>query len=90
MIQIFRNIVSDKQLSEVQVTKNTLECVSALGQDFFAMSYKKESSGLSQVLFSEVSVIKCSNYRLTGTSMSQVADRFVFDKIQFNKYANPA
>jgi hypothetical protein len=34
------------------------------------------------VLFPEVSVIKCSNYRLTGTSMSQVVDRFVFYKIQ--------
>ena len=27
-------------------------------------------------------VIKCSNYRLTGTSMSQAARRFAFDKIQ--------
>jgi hypothetical protein len=40
MIQIFRNVVSDKQLSEVQVTKNTLECGSALGQDFFTVSYE--------------------------------------------------
>ncbi len=40
MIQIFRNVVPDKQLSEVQVTKNTLECVSALGQDFFTVSYE--------------------------------------------------
>ena len=27
-------------------------------------------------------VIKCSHYCLTGTSMSQVVDRFAFDKIQ--------
>ena len=27
-------------------------------------------------------VIECSHYCLTGTSMSQVVDRFVFDKIQ--------
>ena len=33
--------------------------------------------------FSDVSVIKCSHYRLIGTSMSQAARRFVFDKIQF-------
>jgi hypothetical protein len=33
--------------------------------------------------FSDVSVIKCSHYCLTGTSMSQAARRFVFDKIQF-------
>jgi len=32
--------------------------------------------------FSDVSVIKCSHYRLIGTSMSQAARRFVFDKIQ--------
>jgi hypothetical protein len=30
--------------------------------------------------FSDVSVIKCSHYCLTGTSMSQAARRFVFDK----------
>ena len=82
MIQIFRNIIPDKQFTEIQVTQYTLESIPALGQDFFAMSYKKESASLSQVLFPEVSVIKCSNYRLTGTSMSQVVDRFVFDKIQ--------
>ena len=32
--------------------------------------------------FPEVSVIKCSNYGFASTSMSQVVDRFVFDKIQ--------
>lgn len=31
--------------------------------------------------FSDVSVIKCSHYRLIGTSMSQAARRIVFDKI---------
>ena len=69
MIQIFRNIVPDKQLAKIQVTQYTLESIPALGQDFFAVSYKKESANLSRVLFPEVSVIKCSNYRLTGTSM---------------------
>ena len=83
MIQIFRNVVPDKQLAKVQVTKNTLESIPALAQDLFAMSYKKESASLSQVLFPEVSVIKCSNYGLTGTSMSQAARGFVFYKMQF-------
>lgn len=46
--------------------------------------------GMSPNTFPYASVIKCSHYRLTGTSMSQVVDRFVFDKIQFNKCANPA
>ena len=38
--QIFRNIGPDKQLAKVQVTKNILESIPALGQDFFAMSYE--------------------------------------------------
>ena len=90
MIQIFRNIVPDKQLPKVQVTQYPLESIPALGQDFFTVSYKKESASLSRVLFPEVSVIKCSNYRLTGTSMSQVVDSFVFDKIQYALYENTA
>ena len=31
--------------------------------------------------FSDISVIKCNHYRLIGTSMSQVVDRIVFNKI---------
>jgi len=38
--------------------------------------------GMSLNAFSDVSVIKCSHYCLTGTSMSQVVDRIVFYKIQ--------
>ena len=38
----------------------------------------------------EVEDIEGGEEGLAGTSMSQVVDRFVFDKIQFNKYANPA
>ena len=68
--------------SVYQVTKNTLESIPALGQDFFTVGNKEKSASFSRVLFPEVSVIKCSNYRLTGTSMSQVVDMFVFYKIQ--------
>ena len=38
--------------------------------------------GMSPNAFPDVSVIKCSHYGLTGTSMSQVVDRFVFYKMQ--------
>ena len=38
--------------------------------------------GMSPDAFPDVSIIKCSHYRLTGTSMSQAARRFAFDKIQ--------
>ena len=69
--------------SVYQVTKNTLESIPALGQDFFTVSNKEKSAGFSRVFFPEVSVIKCRNYRLTGASMSQVVDRIVFDKIQY-------
>ena len=40
MIQIFRNIVPDKQFTKIQVTKNTLESIPALGQDFFTVGYE--------------------------------------------------
>lgn len=33
--------------------------------------------------FSDVSVIKCSHYRLIGTSMSQVFDSFAFKKCNY-------
>ena len=39
--------------------------------------------------FLDVSVIKYSHHRLTGTSMSQAARRFVFDKIQFYPTLSP-
>ena len=38
--------------------------------------------GMSLIAFPDNSVIICSHYRLSGTSMSQVVDRFAFDKIQ--------
>ena len=40
------------------------------------------------MLFSVISVIKCSQHCLAGTSMSQVVDRIVLDKIQFGIYEN--
>ena len=46
------------------------------------MERQRASRKLLLGAFSDVSVIKCSHYRLTGTSMSQAARRFVFDKIQ--------
>jgi hypothetical protein len=39
--------------------------------------------------FPVISIIKCSHYCLTGTSMSQAARRFVFDKIQFYPTLSP-
>ena len=48
------------------------------------MERQRASRKLLLGAFSDVSVIKCSHYRLTGTSMSQVVDSFVFDKIQFS------
>ncbi len=48
------------------------------------MERQRASRKLLPDAFSDVSVIKCSHYRLTGTSMSQVVDRFALDKIQFS------
>ena len=40
IIQIFWNIISYEQLAKVQITQYTLECIPALGKDFFSMGYK--------------------------------------------------
>jgi hypothetical protein len=40
IVQILRNIIPYEQLTEVQVSQDTLECVPALGKDFFSMGYK--------------------------------------------------
>ena len=42
--------------------------------------------GMSPNTFPYVSVIKCNHYCLTGTSMSQVVDRIVLDKIQSDQF----
>ena len=47
------------------------------------MERQRASRKLLPDAFSDVSVIKCSHYRLIGTSMSQVVDRIVFYKMQF-------
>ena len=62
--------------SVYQVTKNTLESIPALGQDFFTVSNKEKSAGFSRVFFTEIPVIKCSNYGFssTGRGNNQISE----------------
>ena len=48
------------------------------------MERQRASRKLLLGAFLDISVIKSSHYCLTGTSMSQVVDRFALDKIQFS------
>ena len=59
-----------------------LETYPDFASEFLRGGLQKGVGKLLPDVFSEVPVIKCCNYRLTGTSMSQVVDRFAFDKIQ--------
>ena len=59
-----------------------LETYPDFASGFLRGGLQKGVGKLLPDVFSEVPVIKCCNYRLTGTSMSQVVGRFAFDKIQ--------